>query len=85
MEAIDVSNGVIHIIDGVLLPNWVNNSIPTVLLRTVLEHSSCPRWSCELGGALADLESSHGRSYQRRRKLPASTVAFLTSSMGRPL
>jgi uncharacterized surface protein with fasciclin (FAS1) repeats len=82
----DVSNGVVHIIDGVLLPSWVSNSIAgrvvgasdlsTLLAVVVL---------AGLDGAVAapgelTLVAPTNAAFA---KLPAETVAFLTSDAGK--
>jgi hypothetical protein len=70
---IDVSNGVIHIIDGVLFAE-VGNRHHRPCCGRALEHSSCPALVLELGGALVDLESSHWSLLNAFAELPASTA-----------
>jgi uncharacterized surface protein with fasciclin (FAS1) repeats len=87
MEAdIDVSNGVIHIIDGVLFPSWVSNSITD---RVVADNDLSTLLAlvgiAGLGAALAGpgeltLVAPTNSAFA---KLPASTVNFLTSPGGK--
>jgi uncharacterized surface protein with fasciclin (FAS1) repeats len=83
---IDVSNGVIHIIDGVLLPSWVSNSITDrVVADSDLSTLLALVGIAGLGGALAGpgeltLVAPINSAFA---KLSSSTVNFLTGPMGK--
>jgi uncharacterized surface protein with fasciclin (FAS1) repeats len=87
MEAdIDVSNGVIHIIDGVLFPSWVSNSITDrVVADSDLSTLLALVGLAGLGGALAGpgeltLVAPTNSAFA---KINGQTIAFLTSPGGR--
>jgi uncharacterized surface protein with fasciclin (FAS1) repeats len=83
---IEASNGVANIIDGVLLPSWVSNSITDrVIADSDLSTLLALVGIAGLGGALAGpgeltLVAPTNSAFA---KLPAATVAFLTGSMGK--
>jgi transforming growth factor-beta-induced protein len=83
---IEASNGVANIIDGVLLPSWVSNSITDRVvadsdLSTLLSLVVLAELAATLAGPgeltlVAPINSAFA-------KLPASTVNFLTSPAGK--
>jgi uncharacterized surface protein with fasciclin (FAS1) repeats len=80
------SNGVAQVIDGVLLPSWVSNSITDrVVADSDLSTLLALVGIAELGGALAGpgMLTLVAPTNSAFRKLPQSTVSFLTSSAGK--
>jgi transforming growth factor-beta-induced protein len=82
----DVSNGVVHIIDGVLIPSWVSNSIASrVIAASDLSTLLSLVVLAGLDGAVAapgelTLVAPTNLAFA---KLSAATVAFLTSTNGK--
>ncbi len=83
---IEASNGVANIIDGVLIPSWVSNSITDrVVADSDLSTLLALVGIAGLGGALAGpgeltLVAPINSAFA---KLPAATVTFLTSPQGK--
>jgi transforming growth factor-beta-induced protein len=83
---IAASNGVANVIDGVLLPSWVSNSITDrVVADSDLSTLLALVGLAELGDALAGpgqltLVAPTNSAF---RKLPKATVSFLTSRKGK--
>jgi uncharacterized surface protein with fasciclin (FAS1) repeats len=82
-----VSNGVVHIIDGVLIPSWVSNSITDrVVADSDLSTLLALVGIAGLGGALADSKVEYtlvAPTNAAFGKLSSDTVNFLTSAAGK--
>jgi transforming growth factor-beta-induced protein len=82
----DVSNGVVHIIDGVLIPSWVSNSIAG---RVVGDSDLSTLLSLVVLAGLDGAVAAPGEltlvapTNSAFAKLPTATVNFLTSGAGK--
>jgi uncharacterized surface protein with fasciclin (FAS1) repeats len=82
----DVSNGVVHIIDGVLIPSWVSNSIAS---RVIAARDLSTLLSLVVLAGLDGAAAAPGEltlvapTNAAFRKLSSATVTFLTSNQGK--